>query len=61
MGVRASGTSIIVSIILMSVVWELSESGAIRNVTDSFFGKITFSALIVIIGWIITRFLSGGK
>jgi len=61
MGIRASATSLLVSIILMAIVWELSESGAIRNVTGNFFGKIVFSIFIVGIGWIITFFLSGGK
>jgi len=45
----------------MAIMWELSESGAIRQLTGSFVGKIIVSFLVVVVGSIIAVFLSGGK
>lgn len=61
MGVRSKITSLIISGLIMAIIWEISESGAIRNVTESFVGKIGISIFVIILAGILGSILSGGK
>ena len=61
MGLRRSVSSSLVSVLLMALIWQLSEMGAFRGMTSNFVGKLVVCFLAFIVAQIVGTFLSGGK